>query len=336
MDLESLVKNSRIAKWAYHNLSGLYPLGTWLYRQSVLEWVTRPWARSQLPPAFRAFSRFCELQSWLPGRVWGGATAFRVASRLYETGRRGPLSLQIDGHTIHLNPRDPRMLQVPRELQGLLGDDSVLGRFLEPGDTFVDIGANHGAYSVAAARFVGPEGTVLAFEPQPGLHPLVDRSLEAGDVHRFRVFPDACSDQPGEAEFFVPTKSSGRAGMFAQFSANSSHKKTRVRLVRVDDVTAHLELTGEVFVKLDVEGNELAVLRGAEEFIRTHRPRLLMEINPIAMKAAGTDHAELLEELHRLGWRSFRRLDDLETRRPLEDLSSDWLENVVFDFVPPD
>ena len=336
MEVESLLKQSRAAKWAYHNFSGLYPPGAWLYRRNVLDWVTRPWAQKQLPSSFRLFSHFCRLQSWIPGRVLAGATAFRLASWLHAAVDGKPLSLQVDGYKIYLNPTDPRMLQVPRELHELLDATSVLARFLAPGDTFIDIGANHGAFSVAAAHFLGPHGLVLAFEPQPDLYPLVARSLEASPIRRFRIFPDACSDQRENVEFYVPSKSSGRAGIFADFSARSAHKKIQVRHVRIDDVVKNLELPGQVFVKLDVEGNELSALRGATRFIRKYRPRMLMELNPLAMKAAGTSHRELMDVLNDLGWRSFRRLENLDRLLPLERLSAGWLENVVFDFQEPD
>ncbi len=335
MKLESTIKRSRAARWAYHNFAGLYPTGAWLYRRKVVDWMTHRWAQEQLPTSFRLFAHFCRSQSWFPGRVLAGATAFRLTSRLHQTFNSTPLSIKVDGHRIYLNPDDPRMLQVPRELHQLVGANSVLARFLSPGDTFVDIGANHGAFSVAAAHFLGPRGLVLAFEPQPDLHRLVARSLEASEIREFRVFPDSCGERRGETEFFVPRKSSGRAGLFADFSARSHHKKIQVRQVRIDDIMQNLDLPGRVFIKLDVEGNELSALRGATGFIRTYRPRMLMELNPIAMKAAGTDYREVVALLHEMGWRSFRRLDDLDRLHPLGSLSSGWLENLVFDFEQP-
>lgn len=299
---------------------GLDRPGAWLYRRHTLQWMNDAEVRAQLPLHFRTFAHYCRLQSRLPGPVLGGQTLLRVVQNMHRFHTRKPLRLVIDDRTIFLHPDDPRMLTVPQELAAMSASGSILDRHLNPGDTFIDIGSNHGAFSVAASGFIGPEGTIVAFEPQPALYPLVERSLRANGVENFWVFPDGCGEQFEEVKFFVPAISSGSAGLFREFSARDKHQKLTVRLVRFDDIIDNLKLTGDVLVKLDVEGNEPAVLRGARRFIQTQRPKILMEFNPSAMKAANTDPGELLALLQDLNCRGYRPLDDLDRFESLSNL----------------
>ena len=78
-------------------------------------------------------------------------------------------------------------------------------RFLEPGMTFRDAGANEGIYSVFAARLLGAEGTVWAFDPSQRELSRLARNLELNDL-QVRVFPVALADQTGQAEMMVAAK----------------------------------------------------------------------------------------------------------------------------------
>jgi FkbM family methyltransferase len=330
--LKTALKRIPGARAAYRRAFGLDKPGAWLYRASTLGWMDDPSLRSQLPVSYRLLALYYRAQKHSPAPVLGGALAFDLASRVLDDDGGQALRLEIDGRTIFVNPRDPRMLQIPGELRSLGAPTGILRRFLRQGDTFLDIGANHGAFSVAASTVVGSSGFVIAFEPQPVLSALVRRSLEANDVKNFQVIEKACSDEPGEAQFFVPRISSGSAGLYAEFSARDAHDTLTVKLARLDDIVTELELPGQIFIKLDVEGNELAVLRGAREFVRTRKPRILMEINPRAMAAAGTTLDELKALLNDLRCLGYRPLEDLETLRPLDELVEGRHQNALLEF----
>ena len=82
-----------------------------------------------------------------------------------------------------------------------------------------------------------------------------------------------------------------------------------VPLKRFDDAVDWNNFRGNVFVKLDVEGSEPAFLRGARQMIRRHRPRMLLEINPVSLAAAGSSVADLRGLLIELGYTRFTLAD---------------------------
>ena len=87
----------------------------------------------------------------------------------------------------------------------------------------------------------------------------------------------------------------------------------------IDDLLAGRTLPGQVFIKLDVEGSEVSFLRGAGRFIRATAPRILIEMNAAAMRAAGTSREILLRELSELGYDRFVTPKQPDVERPFAD-----------------
>jgi hypothetical protein len=117
--------------------------------------------------------------------------------------------------------------------------------------------------------------------------------------------------------------------LFPKFSATSVHEVLNVPLRRLDDAFTGVVLPGRVVIKLDVEGNELSVLRGARRLIREARPRVILEINSRSMEAAGTSMEQLRSELAELGFRHYVEVDALEVPRPVESLEAHRLRNII-------
>jgi FkbM family methyltransferase len=300
-------------------LEGLFETpGSWLYRRSTLSWLSDPALVRQLPRPYRFFARYCAAQRYEP---IGAELLLRgiIALHRHLATTDGIIRLQVGEGIVFLDLQDPRFLRVPTELTGLPG---VLRHFLRPGDTFIDVGANHGTFSIVAAGLVGHEGLVVSIEPQPRLAGLLRQSLAHGSV-RFEVHQIACGDRSDEVAFYIPFATSGSAGLFGRFSAISHHRTITVAMRRLDDVIDWRGLPGRAFIKLDVEGSELAVLRGARQLIRATAPAMLIEMNPAAMRAAGTSTTTLVKTLMDLGYDRFVTPRELGRQRPLTDQTID-------------
>jgi FkbM family methyltransferase len=304
--------------------------GAWIFNQRTLGWLADPELRAVLPLYLRAFATYCRLQRGLAWHVVGGLRVFRQLVRLRRlAGGDEHFALRIGRHTVFLAAADPRLLQVPNELGADAETGRVLRWLLAEGDTFVDVGANHGSFSIVAAALVGPRGRLYAIEPQPVLARLVDRSLAANAPCRFDVLPVACGDGAGTVRLYVPRDTSGAAGLFPGFSATSAHRVLAVPLRRLDDLLAGAGLPGRVVLKLDVEGNELAVLRGARRLIREARPRVILEMNPHSLESVGTSIERLRGELLELGFTDYVEVDALGVPRPIDVLAAHRVRNVV-------
>lgn len=164
---------------------------------------------------------------------------------------------------------DPVLFDAAREL-------------VRPGDVVWDVGANVGLFSFAAAGLSRPDGRVLAIEPDPWLAQLVKRSaaLNPDLGGRFNVLQAALTERAGDAVLHIARR--GRAANYvAGFSPSSQTGGVREALA-VRAVTLDALLDGwprPDVLKIDVEGAEASVLRGARRLLHEVRPRILCEVS---------------------------------------------------------
>jgi FkbM family methyltransferase len=159
---------------------------------------------------------------------------------------------------------------------------------LRAGDVVLDVGANIGFLTVLAARMVGPAGRVVAFEPVPGNAQLVRRNAALNRQAQVQVVQAAVSDQEGTATL-VLARYVGGAALEGADRPPDACGELSVPVVTLDGWLAANagRLPGPVrLVKVDVEGAEAAVLRGADALLRGQRPLVLLEVDAAAAAAA--------------------------------------------------
>jgi FkbM family methyltransferase len=154
----------------------------------------------------------------------------------------------------------------------------VLSDYLSPGTVFYDIGANIGFFSVAAARLVGEEGQVYAFEPLPENAAVIRRNIKINGFENIQVIEAAVADRSGAAEFLVAHYSGGSALASASVPPDLKEIIT-VEIVALDDLIARGQIRLPNLVKIDVEGAELQVIKGMSATLSQHCPILVFEID---------------------------------------------------------
>jgi FkbM family methyltransferase len=132
------------------------------------------------------------------------------------------------------------------------------------GDVVFDVGANVGVYTLAFSRRTGPTGHVVAFEPLPRNLAFLRRHLQMNALTNVRVMPVAVSDRSGSALF-------REASHHAMGALDASGALT-VPTVVLDALVAQGELPSPSLIKIDVEGAEVDVLRGARGILQEARP----------------------------------------------------------------
>lgn len=163
-----------------------------------------------------------------------------------------------------------------------------LAELVRPGDVCVDVGAAAGLYTVTLSELAGPRGHVHSIEPLRFAHALWTRLLRAGEGGNVTHYPIALGTEPGEARMSVPI---GKYGLvtgrsFLEFKTNGVGSNAEFEgqvevIVEVDTLDQFATRTGMSrvdFIKIDVEGGELNVLRGGQHVIEQHRPTMLIEI----------------------------------------------------------
>lgn len=166
---------------------------------------------------------------------------------------------------------------------------AVLAARLRPGDVFVDVGANVGFLSVLAGRLVGPAGRIVAFEPVPANARLARGNAALNRMAHVEVVEAAVADRAGRATL-VLARHAGGAALAGAARPPDECGELEVPVVTLDGWLAGNagRLPGPVrLLKVDVEGAELAVLRGGAGLLRVGRPAVLLEVD-----AAGADEAE--------------------------------------------
>lgn len=304
----------------------------WLYNRSVLEWLFNSQLSSQLPLPYQAFGLYSKLYFQITGNenLWGGRSLFGFLSKLFLNSNPDRyLHLQLANYQVFLNPSDMRLFQVVNELSEQDADTQVLTQLLGEGDTFLDVGANHGSFAIVASKLVGTTGMIVAVEPQPRLAKVIALSLKANALCKFEILNLAVGDRDGEIELLVPTGTSGSAGVFPEHSATHQHNVIKVPLRRFDELVDWSSFTGKVVLKLDVEGSECAFLLGASTMIRALHPHLIIEVHPNSLKAAGATGDRLKQLLQDLGYKHYAEIKNCDRIFPIENLDTNTQRNVV-------
>jgi FkbM family methyltransferase len=147
---------------------------------------------------------------------------------------------------------------------------------IQRGDTVVDIGANKGAYLYWLQKAVGADGKVFAFEPQPALFCYLQQIAATMKWHNVHLGDCALSDSAGKRRLFVPGESvsPGASLETAATTSVSGHSYD----CQTDTLDHQLATALRVsFLKMDVEGHELNVFRGAVKTLSRHAPVILFE-----------------------------------------------------------
>jgi FkbM family methyltransferase len=211
----------------------------------------------------------------------------------------------------------------------------LLDRFVEPGSTVVDVGANIGYNAIHAARRAGPRGRVVALEPTPDNLEVLRRNVAAAGLANVTIEPVAAGSLAAERDLFVRGAKSAVNSLFPTSCYAAVTDVLRVPVVPLDALVA-----GDVdVVKIDVEGAELDVLEGMPRILGAPGAVLIVEWHPLLQQLAGYAPDALPRWLLARGWRvesashlSVRPLPAadlpaltarlLELRRPVELVAS--------------
>lgn len=169
---------------------------------------------------------------------------------------------------------------------------------VKPDTVVLDIGANIGYYSVQFAKRVGPLGRVLAFEPNPEMLSELRTNIELNQLKNVSIQPFALSDKEGKAEFFCPPAGyEGHGSLQPNASFKVSHT-IKVLTRTLDDTLKELGIASVDFVKIDVEGAERHVFRGAHQLLSgPNRPTIFFECAETACQPFGHYVFDVLQDL---------------------------------------
>jgi FkbM family methyltransferase len=178
------------------------------------------------------------------------------------------------------------------------GECRFVEKLLRPGMVVLDVGAHHGYYTLMASKKVGSAGRVISFEPSPRERDFLLQHLRFNRCENVVVESAALGCRPGDAEFFVVDGTQTGCNSLRPPVVAEPVTTHRVAVTTWDQYVGRESVTRVDFVKLDAEGGELDVLRGAEGMLKqTYRPLIMAEVQDIRTRPWGYDAQEIIRFL---------------------------------------
>jgi FkbM family methyltransferase len=150
-----------------------------------------------------------------------------------------------------------------------------LRTILQPNAVFVDVGANIGYFTVLASKWVRPSGQVFAFEPVPSTYHRLSKNMALNNSHNVSAFNLACFSRCGFMSMTV-TVDSAKSHLSAE-----SNQNAQVQMTTLDEFFKERPVRRLDCLKIDTEGADFEVLKGATEIIKRFRPAIILELDHI-------------------------------------------------------
>jgi FkbM family methyltransferase len=186
-------------------------------------------------------------------------------------------------------------------------ESMLIRRLVQPGGTFVDVGANWGYYSLIMAEHVGSSGHVVAIEADPRIFAILERSVALNDVPQVRLVHAAAAAETGVVSLIGFDEQDTNWGI-SRIAGGSGPvgNSYEVPARSVDGLIDELGLDIVDLIKIDIEGAEALALAGMSSGLRRGRyRRLLIELHPAQLAEHGTSTASIIQGLLEIGYRGW-------------------------------
>jgi FkbM family methyltransferase len=180
---------------------------------------------------------------------------------------------------------------------------SFVLKSLEKDDVFFDIGANGGFFTVMAAKKVGINGHVYAFEPSERERQTLLRNIEINNLKNVTVVPSAVGDKDGTINFFLSQDGALNSMFQNDHPTQLITSQTKVTMIKLDSFVGNSDISTIKLIKIDVEGAEKIVLEGAKNTLSTINPRIIFEASDITSRPFGYSTKDLFDLISSLNMR---------------------------------
>lgn len=206
----------------------------------------------------------------------------------------------------------------------------VIAELLEPGETFIDVGANSGFFTLLASKRVGPAGRLLSFEPVPSMYKRLLENISINGMNNVSVQNVALANAEGALAMFEGPE--GHKGISSLRQIHDSSATLQVKTLPLDSFSN--TITSVKLIKIDVEGAEQLVLEGMTNILNKHHPYLVIEITDEYLHAFGHTAAGLADFLIEFGYRMYKiGAEGLVSMKPDQAADDDQF-NALFAYKP--
>lgn len=186
----------------------------------------------------------------------------------------------------------------------------VLQRILEPGDVFIDVGANVGYFTLLGSKLVGPKGKVYSYEPDPKNVERIKFHCANNACDNVEIVSQPVSHCVEDVNFWFNKASSGGNALWnpGEFFGDPSYNDgyTVMKSTTLDDEFDRRGLENVKLIKIDTEGAEHAILRGASSWLENQSiPFIIAELNSFGLNKLGTSFDDFIQFMYDKGYLAF-------------------------------
>lgn len=249
----------------------------------------------------------------------GGKSAIRrLTPVMCKIGVLRPVRMKVDpGVSFLLDPRD--LVSVTILSTGTWQPEiwDAIAPVLSEGSVLLDVGAHIGYFSLKGSVKVGQTGRVVAFEPNPQTVALLRDNVAVNHAQNVIVEQIACTNREQMLTLYAAPSANTGASSLARENADISPgdaapKPYSVRGRPIDDVVRELKLARVDAMKIDVEGAEVSVLRGAADTLKRFHPKVVIEVVPSQLASFNTTPEDVAAVLKDAGYNHSRAIDETD------------------------
>jgi FkbM family methyltransferase len=226
-----------------------------------------------------------------------------------------PEHVMIEGHKMKIDKWDTVVSQeliVSGKWEAY--ETELFKKHIKPGDIVVDIGAHIGYYTLIAARLVGDNGKVYAFEPDPKNFQILEKNVAQNGYHNVVLVNKAVADKSGNARLFLNSENSGDHRIF---ESDHGRKSVAITTTTLDDFFTNKDNEVDL-IKMDIQGAEARAFQGSTRTLAKNKHiTLITEFYPKALQQSGKNAEEYLALLQENDFRLFEIDEVKRTTRPV-------------------
>lgn len=209
------------------------------------------------------------------------------------------MKIRVNGFTLRFPTRYFRRFPASYEADNY----EFLRRHCGEGQTVIDVGAHLGLFSVCAWQCTGRKGKVYSFEPTPTTFALFQETIRINHAQEYiKPVQAAVASQKGKVTFYL---GEGDINVSNSIVAHPDRKRTgyEVQMLALDEFVEENN-TGKIdFMKIDAEGAEMSVLKGARKILTEHRPICILGMHPNSILKFGDSLKGIWDLIHEMGYR---------------------------------
>ena len=197
-------------------------------------------------------------------------------------------------------------------------ENNIYRQLCQTGDTVVEVGANIGSHSLAIAKSIGVAGKLFCYEPQRLVFQTLNANLALNSITNTSTYQLAVGSK--KATIYIPELDNTAQNNFGGFTLKDTEDGVKTDVVKLD---THLNIESLKLLKIDVEGMEIDVIKGAKKIIKKHQPIIYCE-NDRQEKSQ-----ELLELIYSLGYEIYWHLPTLFNPNNFNKIKENIFKNLV-------